>query len=255
MLRDLKTALIRTAALAIFLSPCPGGALADEIRIVSVDPSEGLRSGARTTFHIVVQYQLESKEEGEISISLGQIVQDKRRIRRGSGQESFDVTVVPEYSQNTYKAGASLYTSFGDSRRTSTFHKVPLFFTSMPACLAKFEGGREGKPGLVFGAPTILGAMEREDIDKELCGVLEQIYGCWSEAGPVAGWLGDALVIRLVIGPDGSLLTAEVDVRTTRFPSAPGCVSDHLDELRFPRPPGGGLVTVDYPIRVRPTGS
>ena len=98
----------------MYLAGC-GGSLTtppideDFINIISVTPDSGLIDGVDTNFTVVVEYNLASSAEGELSISFNNLLNDEGNpgnhwvitsanhyINKGSGTHEFNVTIKPK---------------------------------------------------------------------------------------------------------------------------------------------------------------
>jgi TonB family protein len=60
--------------------------------------------------------------------------------------------------------------------------------------------------------------------------------------------------VRFVIGAEGDVLKAQVDHSTTHDPVLDGCLAARFRSWQFPKPKGGGVVEVSYPIILQRTG-
>ncbi len=59
------------------------------------------------------------------------------------------------------------------------------------------------------------------------------------------------VVVRFVIGGDGVVASSVVTRSTYPLPWVARCVADAVRGWRFPRPTGGGVVTVNYPFNLQ----
>lgn len=110
-----------------------------------------------------------------------------------------------------------------------------------------------GEPMAVPAAPgAALGSLPKGAIDAVVKLHLRGVSACYNSA-PVGGpRLGGKVVVRFVIGTDGSVGSAETRDTTLGVPSVESCLNLHFLGLRFPEPDGGGPVIVSYPFLFLP---
>ena len=115
-MKKLNLFLVISMIFVVFLltTGCGGNPAAppieeDFINIISVTPDSGLVDGVDTDFTVVVEYNLYSSTEGELSISFNNLLNDEGNpgnhwnigsanyyINKGYGTHEFNVTVKPK---------------------------------------------------------------------------------------------------------------------------------------------------------------
>lgn len=98
------------------------------------------------------------------------------------------------------------------------------------------------------GAP--LGSLDKSIIDAKVREVLPDVKTCYNEGLTAQPDLTGKVVIKMVIGKDGRVSSAEANPEKTTLDSAEviDCVSGKIAQLEFPPPKGGGIVIVVYPF-------
>lgn len=108
------------------------------------------------------------------------------------------------------------------------------------------KGG--GGPGVGAGDPIILGALDKSLIDRVVKSHLPQIRYCYERELAKNPKLFGKIVIKFVIGKDGSVSSASTKSTTMNNPIVEQCVNERFLRMRFPAPKGGGIVIVSYPF-------
>jgi hypothetical protein len=98
------------------------------------------------------------------------------------------------------------------------------------------------------GDPIVLGALDRDAIERVVRGHLAQIRYCYQRELQKDWDLEGRIVFRFVIGRDGSVVSAEVIESDLANQVLESCVNERLMRLKFPAPDGGGIVVVSYPF-------
>ncbi|MCB9744253.1 MAG: AgmX/PglI C-terminal domain-containing protein [Alphaproteobacteria bacterium] len=102
------------------------------------------------------------------------------------------------------------------------------------------------------GAPIILGALDRDQIDRVIEGAMPRITTCYRDELAEHPELGGKLVNKFVVTKDGSVSSAATKSSTMGHPPTEDCVAEVLRSLRYPPPRGGGIVIVSYPFLFSP---
>lgn len=103
------------------------------------------------------------------------------------------------------------------------------------------------------GVPPLLpdggvaGKLRKEHIHDVISRARPAIRRCYEEH-LARSFIDGKLVIRFVIGPDGSVAAAEISQDTLDAPAVADCLLAVARAWRFERPAGGGSVTVNYPF-------
>jgi len=98
------------------------------------------------------------------------------------------------------------------------------------------------------GAP--LGSLDKSIIDAKVKEVLPDVKACYNEGLTTQPDLTGRVVIKMVIGKDGMVSSAESNPEKTTLDSAEvlDCIARKVAQLEFPPPNGGGIVIVHYPF-------
>lgn len=112
------------------------------------------------------------------------------------------------------------------------------------------EIGGRGRPGVVVDTkpPVTTGALSREEIQRAMRRVLNQIRFCYERELQRAPDLEGKLAVLFVIAPDGAVASASAKENTLGSAEVEGCVLRVVRRLRFPSPRGAGQVVVTYPF-------
>ena len=102
------------------------------------------------------------------------------------------------------------------------------------------------------GDPVVLGALDRDAIERVIRGHLAQIRYCYQRQLQRDWDLEGRIVFRFVIARDGSVSSVEVVESGLEDQVVESCVSKQLMRLKFPAPDGGGIVVVTYPFVFSP---
>ena len=102
-------------------------------------------------------------------------------------------------------------------------------------------------PNPSIGSP--LGSLDKSIIDDKIKEVLPDVKACYSEGLIAKPDLTGRVVIKMVIGKDGVVSSAESNPEKTSLdsPEVVECITSTVKQLVFP-PPNGGVVIVSYPF-------
>ncbi len=113
-------------------------------------------------------------------------------------------------------------------------------------------GGRgKGTTKIVPGKITYEGGLSREEIQRVISRVMNQIKYCYEKELNKDSALEGKLVMFWVISGTGDVQTTQTAQNTFAGGSGPPieqCVSRIIQRLKFPNPKGGGIVNVTYPF-------
>lgn len=95
-----------------------------------------------------------------------------------------------------------------------------------------------------------MGSLDRSIISAKVKEVLPDIKTCHNEGLVAQPDLTGRVVIKMVIGKDGVVSSAESDPEKTTLDSTEviDCVTEAIAQLEFPPPEGDGIVIVHYPF-------
>jgi hypothetical protein len=102
------------------------------------------------------------------------------------------------------------------------------------------------------GTPTVVGALEVEDVQAATLRHSAAIRYCYQRELVSKPDLSGELVVKFVIAVDGSVSTASIKSSTLGDTIVENCVTSRFLRFQFPEPPGGGVVVVSYPLRFQP---
>jgi outer membrane biosynthesis protein TonB len=114
------------------------------------------------------------------------------------------------------------------------------------------ELGGHTTPQVVAGKPTILGALSKEIIRRIIRRHRNEVRYCYERALNRVPGLAGKLVVKMVIGADGAVVSARTTSSTMGAPIVARCIERKIENWRFPAPKGGGMVVVNYPFLLRP---
>lgn len=107
----------------------------------------------------------------------------------------------------------------------------------------------ETVPGAADTLPGVEGPLEPSDIQRLIKHQLPQLRACYERELLQQPDRKIAIVVKFMINGEGEMIRAEASGGPDRMNQ---CIVDVLDGMRFPRPRGGGLVEVTYPLRFSP---
>lgn len=117
------------------------------------------------------------------------------------------------------------------------------------------EGLVQKKQVYIAGVPyreVILGSIDRNDIMRILLENVPQFRYCYqSELDTRQEGIDGVLSLNFVIGPSGHVTQARVVKADKSLPrNVRSCITSHLKTIQFPRPKGGGQVSVNTPLNL-----
>ena len=92
------------------------------------------------------------------------------------------------------------------------------------------------------------GGLRRADIQRSVNKAAPLIKRCYASALSMGRPVSGRVRFTWKIGADGTATEVVVVNDTLGLPAATACMKTALSELTYPRPLGGGFVTVDYPF-------
>lgn len=110
--------------------------------------------------------------------------------------------------------------------------------------------GPRGESGPRVGtkAPLVLGSIDKATVDRIVKQHLPSIRACYERELGRNPTLRGKLSVKFVIAKDGGVSTASSRNDTLKTPAVSKCVHARFLRMRFPKPRGGGIVTVNYPL-------
>ena len=112
--------------------------------------------------------------------------------------------------------------------------------------------GRGTTGPLVRAAPpTVAGLLSPEAIRRVVLRNLGQVSHCHEQGLAQNPQLEGRVVIRFIIGGDGTVMGSSVAESSVPVPSVGTCIANAVRRWQFPSPEGGGIVTVNYPFNLQ----
>jgi pSer/pThr/pTyr-binding forkhead associated (FHA) protein len=110
-------------------------------------------------------------------------------------------------------------------------------------------GGRgKGMTRIRPGKVTYVGSLSREEIQRVVRRFMSQIKYCYEKELQKDPNLQGKLVANWIISGTGLVQTASMVQNTMKNKTVEKCVVRIIKRMRFPKPRGGGVVTVTYPF-------
>jgi hypothetical protein len=108
---------------------------------------------------------------------------------------------------------------------------------------------------LVFeeGGLAIVGGLEKSEINAVVDENFSQIRYCYNRALRSNPSLKGKVVSKFVVGGNGEVLSSKIGSSTLLNPSVENCIAGRISTWHFPKPRGGGQVTVNYPFLLNKT--
>ena len=108
-------------------------------------------------------------------------------------------------------------------------------------------------PRVRAAAPdTVQGALAPELIRRIVMRNLAQVHRCYEQRLAANPTLAGRVTLRFVIAPTGAVAAAAVAASTLADATVGECIAAAMRRWLFPAPPGGGVVTVNYPFQFTP---
>ena len=100
-------------------------------------------------------------------------------------------------------------------------------------------------------APTVVGLLSPEAIRRVVLRNLPQVVHCHEQGLVQNPTLEGRVVVRFIIGSQGTILGSNVVENNLAVPSVAGCIASAVRRWQFPVPEGEGIVTVNYPFNLQ----
>lgn len=125
-------------------------------------------------------------------------------------------------------------------------HEVPAGMVARLGLMIREEPAAD-MPGegrlRVYGSPLVLGALDKSVIDRVIRSNMTQLRYCYTKH-PAQG----RATLKITIGPDGVVREVEVVGSTLQHAQLETCLAEQAEGMQFPKPRGGGIVIVTYPM-------
>ena len=106
----------------------------------------------------------------------------------------------------------------------------------------------DSRPKVTPGSAEIKGSLDKTVIQRVIRRHVNRIRHCYEKNLQVSPSLAGKITVRMVIGIDGKVTSAEAAEDTLGWPETTKCVLLAIRRIRFPKPEGGGIVIVVYPF-------
>jgi hypothetical protein len=135
-------------------------------------------------------------------------------------------------------SGANIYGSLADPRRG---YEVREAASDAP------EPG-----GLAMTAQE--GSLDQDDAEAAIKQHWRRMVRCYDEAGDARDFAGGPVTLHWVVGGDGRPTSVHVMASSLGSFEVERCLTETATAVRFPRPHGHGMASVDYSLEFRSTG-
>ncbi len=119
-------------------------------------------------------------------------------------------------------------------------------------------GGLGGKKDVDIGIQSdnavVQGSLDKELIRQVIHRNRQQIRYCYETQLVHFPKLEGKVAISFVIGPEGSVQLAKVAQSSVNNPELEQCLAARFKSWLFPKPKGGGIVQVTYPVVLKQSG-
>jgi hypothetical protein len=114
-------------------------------------------------------------------------------------------------------------------------------------------GGRGTRVPMVRqSSPTVTGALDKDIVRRIVRAHINEVRSCYNAALTTDPNLAGNVTLEMTIGADGKLSTSLVTANTTKDEPLAQCIAKAAKKWTFPKPAGGGTVTVSYPFVLSP---
>jgi TonB family protein len=115
-------------------------------------------------------------------------------------------------------------------------------------------GKKSADIGITSGDPEVQGSLDKELIRKVIRDHRDQIRFCYESQLQRYPKLAGKVAVKFLITANGTVAVASVSQSTTGAPALDSCVVTKVKTWLFPKPKGGGVVTVNYPFNFKMAG-
>lgn len=107
------------------------------------------------------------------------------------------------------------------------------------------------RPKIIPLEPNVADGLTREEVQRVIRRMRAQYRACYDKALQTHRGLEGKVRISFMVKPDGSVLLPKVQENTMGTPEVANCIARRMKTWHFPKPRGGGIVTVRYPFLFR----
>jgi hypothetical protein len=113
--------------------------------------------------------------------------------------------------------------------------------------VGRLGAGRSGsRPRVIPSRPVVMGSLDKSIIQRIIRRHVSQVQSCYEQQLIKDPNIAGRLKIKFTIGKDGHVTTAKVEEALEA--SVDSCVAGVFRRMTFPKPKGGGIVIVSYPL-------
>lgn len=127
-------------------------------------------------------------------------------------------------------------------------HRLRLDNVGPPGGSPRWPGDAPPETSSIAPQPILLGALDRALIDRVIKRSMGEIRLCYQRELARDPSLKGKLVVKFVVGSDGSVSTADLKTNELATDRVGHCITDVFRDMVFPEPTGGGIVIVSYPF-------
>ncbi len=117
---------------------------------------------------------------------------------------------------------------------------------------AGFGGAGKRVPQVRQAKAQVTGSLDKDIIRRIVRAHINEIRSCYNQGLSKDPNLKGRVTIKFTIGQDGKVTKAEVDATTLGNQAVETCMEKALLRWLFPKPAGGGVVSVTYPFVLEP---
>lgn len=119
---------------------------------------------------------------------------------------------------------------------------------------AGFGGRGRRVPRVRQGQAEVTGSLDREVIRRIVRAHINEVRACYNQGLSRDPNMSGRVMIDFALDPTGSVSRSSVSQTTLSDSRVEQCIASAVKRWRFPRPPGGGVVTVRYPFVLNAAG-
>jgi len=105
--------------------------------------------------------------------------------------------------------------------------------------------------GIIVGRAEVTGALDKEVIRRVIRRHINQWRYCYERELQANPNLWGRVVVRFTIAPTGQVVASEAVESTVGNAAVDRCMAQAVRRWQFPKPKGGGVVVVNYPVVVK----
>jgi hypothetical protein len=115
-------------------------------------------------------------------------------------------------------------------------------------------GRRVGAPEVIPGQSTVRGSLDKEIIRRIIRMHSNEVKYCYEQELTRKPALAGRISVQFVIAATGQVSSSVLQSSTMNNPRVESCVVQAFRRWEFPKPSGGGIVIVSYPLNFVPAG-